>query len=58
VQELHDCRIFVHKIVTKYYETKISLLPTENFMGLNDAVKSKIEGILIYFDSNDVSFLL
>lgn len=46
----------MHKIVTKYYETKISLLPTENIMGLNNAVKSKIEGILIYFDSNDVSF--
>lgn len=41
--------------MTKYYETKIALLPTENFNGLNDAVKTKIEGILIYFDSNDVS---
>ncbi|XP_070493452.1 alpha- and gamma-adaptin-binding protein p34 [Chironomus tepperi] len=57
VQDLHDCRICIHNIVTKYYETKIALLPTDNFKGLNDAVKNKIEGILIYFDANDRSFL-
>ncbi|CAG9803924.1 unnamed protein product [Chironomus riparius] len=57
VQDLYDCRICIHNIVTKYYETKIALLPTDNFIGLNDAVKSKIEGVLLYFDSNDRSFL-
>lgn len=46
---------YVHEISTKYYKTEILLLPVDNLQNLPDSVTNKLEGVLIYFDSGNVS---
>jgi hypothetical protein len=46
---------YLHDINTKYYNTQIALCAVETTESLPAAIRSSIEGVLIYFDSNDVS---
>lgn len=46
---------YLHEISTKYYKTEIVLLPVDNLQNLPDTVTNKLEGVLIYFDSGNVS---
>ena len=46
---------YLHEISTKYYKTEIVLLPVDNLQNLPDSVTDKLEGVLIYFDSGNVS---
>lgn len=48
---------YLHEISTKYYKTEILLLPVDNLQNLPDTVTDKLEGVLIYFDSANVSFV-
>lgn len=50
-----DSIFYLHDINTKYYNTQIALLPINSTSDLTENVKSAVEGVLIYFDSNDVS---
>lgn len=56
-KNFEDSTLYMHDINTKYYNTKVALLPVENVFNLSDSVKKKLEGILIHFDSHDRSFL-
>lgn len=57
VLEYDNCKFFLHTILTKYFETKIALLPAQNLDSIPETVKNKIEGILIYFNAKDVSII-
>ncbi|CAO1397309.1 unnamed protein product [Diamesa hyperborea] len=48
---------YLHEISTKYYKTEILLLPVDNLLNIPDTVTEKLEGVLIYFDSANRSFL-
>lgn len=55
-QDYENLTFYIHDINTKYYNIKIALLPVENVSLLeNSSVKTKLEGILVYFNSQDVS---
>ncbi|KAG5682131.1 hypothetical protein PVAND_011507 [Polypedilum vanderplanki] len=56
--EYENLTFYIHEINTKYYQTKVSLLPIEDITLLQkDSFKNKLEGILINFNSSDKSFL-
>lgn len=52
-----DSVSYIHDVNTKYYKTQIAFLPVDNTNGLSESVKGSVEGVLIYFDSNDVSMI-
>lgn len=45
---------YIHDIDTKYYNTSIAFHPVDDIENLSEAV-SNVEGVLVYFNSNDVS---
>lgn len=55
---IQDITGYLHPISTKYYNTEIVLLPVKELGEIPIEVKENIEGILIYFDADDVIFLL
>lgn len=56
-QEFDGTVYYVHDIDTKYYSTQIVLLPVDSPEKVPETAKASIEGIIIYFDSMDVSGL-
>jgi hypothetical protein len=46
---------YLHDIKTKYYNTQVALCPVTTAESLPASVKSAVEGVVIHFDSNDVS---
>lgn len=56
VDEGHGPVYYLHDIKTKYYNTQIALCAVETTNCLPASVKSSLEGVLIYFDTNDVRF--
>lgn len=55
IEENNDSKLYIHDINTKYYSTKIAFYAVENFDELPESVSDKCEGIIIYFNPNDVS---
>lgn len=47
--------IYLHNINTKYYNTQIAFLPVDSTECLSEASASAVEGVLVYFNANDVS---
>lgn len=56
-KQFSDLTGYLHPISTKYYNTEIVLLPAEEISDVPANIKENIEGILIYFDADDVSFI-
>lgn len=55
-EEIDGLVSYIHELKTKYYSTEVALLPVDTTENLAEAVKGNVEGVLVYFDSNDVSF--
>jgi hypothetical protein len=56
-QDFEGSTLYIHDINTKYYNTKIALLPVEDISSssLSEGAKNKLEGILVHFNSHDAS---
>ncbi|XP_046807292.1 uncharacterized protein LOC124419980 isoform X3 [Lucilia cuprina] len=51
----YDIKSHKLSICTKYYKTQVYLFECEDINEIPDAIKKDIEGVIFYFDSNDVS---
>lgn len=49
---------FKHSIATKYYKTEILFVPwADSLLVLPDSLRNAVEGLVLYFDAKDRSFL-
>ena len=57
-QDYENQILYIHELKTKYYNVSIALLPVQNTQNLTGALKDNVEGVLVYFDSKDVSIFV
>lgn len=55
IEEDENLKFYIHEINTKYYQTRIALLPVTDYKNLSETIIKKLEGVLIHFNSQDVS---
>lgn len=56
--ENHEIKAYKFDIVTKYYQTQIALFECEDITAVPDAVLANVEGVIVFFDPDDVSIYI
>lgn len=51
----HEIKAYKIDIVTKYYKTQIALFECDDITTVPAAVLANVEGVIIFFDPDDVS---
>lgn len=49
-----NLKLYLHEVKTKYFATKIALYASKNIITIPKIIKEKSEGIIMYFNSQDV----